>query len=302
LLAPACSAFLALALEVEERVVDADGEAYEEHDGARVLVHRPDLARDREQAHRGDDRGEREQQGDARGDERAERHDQDSDRDRDREQAGPLEVLADRVVDLLVGAGRSERADRDVGIGRLGVGDGGENRVHLVDRLVGVSADVEADERGMTVGGDLVRVAARERALDVGDRRKRGDAIRDVVDRAAERGTVCRRGTALDQHDLAGRSPEVLLQDLFHAAGLPGHALVVAELLRPHGSADHDCGDHEREPTEGRCLPVRGAPAPGACCEIAAHGYFPSLALTMSPASPQGTGRTMAAAGVSPWW
>ena len=44
---------LTLALDVEERVVDADGEADQQDDRADVLVHRDELARQREQADRG---------------------------------------------------------------------------------------------------------------------------------------------------------------------------------------------------------------------------------------------------------
>src|SRR5262249_44471830 len=43
---------LALALEVEERLVDSDPETGEQDDGADVLVHRDEAARQREQPHR----------------------------------------------------------------------------------------------------------------------------------------------------------------------------------------------------------------------------------------------------------
>ena len=36
--------------------------------------------------------------------------------------------------------------------------------------------------------------------------------------------------------------------------------------------AARDCDQHEREPAERGRLPVRGAPAPRACCEIRSHG------------------------------
>ena len=86
------SALLALALEVEQRVVDADREADQQHDHADVRVERHQLARQREQSHRREHRRERQQERQAGGDERAERDDQDDQRDRDREQPGLHEV------------------------------------------------------------------------------------------------------------------------------------------------------------------------------------------------------------------
>ena len=87
-------ALLHLAPQVEHRVVDADGEADQQHDRVRstrrpgsswlIGPSRPSVA---------DDGGEREQQRHAGGDERAERDDQDQQRDRQREELGLLEVV-----------------------------------------------------------------------------------------------------------------------------------------------------------------------------------------------------------------
>ena len=103
-LALARRALFALALQVEHRVVDADRQPDQQHDRADVLVHGPDLARDREQAHRRHHGREGEQQRDACGDERAEGDDEDHDRDRQREETRPLEVLVELLVELLLGA------------------------------------------------------------------------------------------------------------------------------------------------------------------------------------------------------
>ena len=77
--AAAAAPLLALAADVEQRVVDADGEADQQHQRAgRAAVGR-ELGDDAEDAHRGGDRGEAEQQRDEGGDERAEREQQDDD-------------------------------------------------------------------------------------------------------------------------------------------------------------------------------------------------------------------------------
>jgi len=81
----AAAPFLALALEVEERVVDADGEA-DHHDHRRCRGRRVhDGADDLVQSDRADHGRERKQHGQACGDEGAERDEQD-----DQRQRGPL--------------------------------------------------------------------------------------------------------------------------------------------------------------------------------------------------------------------
>jgi transposase-like protein len=84
---------LAFATQVEQRVVDADRQADEQHHRAHGVVHRHELARDRDQAERRHDRGQPEQQRDAGRDERAEGEDEDDQRDRQREELGLLEVV-----------------------------------------------------------------------------------------------------------------------------------------------------------------------------------------------------------------
>ena len=43
----------------------------------------------------------------------------------------------------------------------LDVGDGGDDRIDLVDRIVRVATDPEVDERGVPTGGDLATVFGR---------------------------------------------------------------------------------------------------------------------------------------------
>ena len=94
-------ALLALALEVEERVVDADGQADQQHDHADVLVERDSWLGTPSRPIVANTAVEREQQRQARGDERAEGDHEDHERDRQREQAGLLEVVDERLVELL---------------------------------------------------------------------------------------------------------------------------------------------------------------------------------------------------------
>ena len=70
-------ALLALAADVEQRVVDADGEADEQDDRHQVVGGRRELADAGDDAHRAEDGGEAEQQRQAGGDERAEGEQQD---------------------------------------------------------------------------------------------------------------------------------------------------------------------------------------------------------------------------------
>ena len=71
-------ALLALAAQVEQRVVDADREADEQdHRGRADSSSGERLAGERDEAERGGDRGQAEQHRDAGGDERAEREEED---------------------------------------------------------------------------------------------------------------------------------------------------------------------------------------------------------------------------------
>ena len=92
---------LALALEVEERVVDGHGHADQHHQDLRALAGRHELARDGGQPEGGEHRGQPEQHRDAGREQRAEGQQQDEQGDRDREELRLLEVLRELVVELL---------------------------------------------------------------------------------------------------------------------------------------------------------------------------------------------------------
>ena len=91
-------ALLSLALDIEERVVDADRHSDQEHHGVRRVRCVHDVARELREPDRAEHGREREQHRDACGDERAEGEEKDQERDRDGELLRFLEVLADRVV------------------------------------------------------------------------------------------------------------------------------------------------------------------------------------------------------------
>ena len=100
-LAGAARPLLALALEVEERVVDGHGHADQHDQDLRGLAGRHELTRDGGQAERGEHRGQPEQHRDAGCEQRAKGQQQDEQGDRDRQELGLLEVLGELVVELL---------------------------------------------------------------------------------------------------------------------------------------------------------------------------------------------------------
>ena len=194
------------------------------------------------------------------------------------EQARPLEVLVELLVELLVRAD-AELVDCELGVRGRGRVDSVDHRVDLVDGLVRVAPDVELDDRGVPVGRNPAGVFLRVRALDVGNHVDGRDAPLDVGDSRPERGAVGGERPALDEHGLACGLLEAGVEDPGGPAGLARERVVVAELLRAHGSADHDHRDHEREPAEDRRLAVTCAPAahPGGDVAAALQGCHHGL-------------------------
>ena len=86
---------LALAAQVEQRVVDADGQADQQDHRVDRLVDVQQVAEQRGQPERRHHRGQAEQQRDAGGDERAEGEHEDHERHRERGDLGLLEVLGE---------------------------------------------------------------------------------------------------------------------------------------------------------------------------------------------------------------
>jgi hypothetical protein len=263
-------ALLHLAPEVEHRVVDADGEADEQDHRAGRLVHRDDLADRRQQAEGCRHGGEAEQEGHAGGNERAEGDDEDQEGDGEGEDLGLLEVVLEGLRDGLLGARVAELADEDVGVGALGRGGGVERRRGEVADLVLVTGDLERDEAGAAVLGELALVAGDERRLDFVDVRGRLEARDHVRDRGLERWIADLDGAlALDEDLLLGGVAEVGIGDrVISDLRLTVAVVLLGDRLLADGTADHERDDDERQPAEDRRLAVAGAPAAGTRSEV----------------------------------
>jgi hypothetical protein len=254
---------LALALEVEERVVDADREADEQDDGADVRVHRDELAGQRHEPDRREHRGEREQQRHACGDDRAEHEQQHDDRDRDRPLTGRLQLVGEHLVDRLARARCACLADEEARMARGADGDAGLDRVDLRLRLICRALHVPRDDDRAAVLRDLVLVTGGQRRLEV----LRGcvalDGVHDVVHGCAERGIRDRSRRALhdDELGLRARLRKALLEDLVGLLRLADIGVLDLQLLRADLHAEKQRKDNETEPTEDRCLPMARAPA-----------------------------------------
>ena len=130
-------AFGALAREVEERVVDADGHADQDHDLGRRVARRGELAGERHQPGRGGDRRDRQQDRHASDQQPAEGHDQDGQRQPERVGLGLLHVLAAVPLDVPLQAGVAALGDVQLRV------TGGDGRDAPQDRL---------DRRGVVLG------------------------------------------------------------------------------------------------------------------------------------------------------
>ena len=244
---------LAFTLQVEERVVDTDGEPDQEHERAGLVRHRDDVAGAGDDAEGREDGRQCEQQRDPGGDESAERDREDDERDRQRQHPGLAEVLLDGRRERVDRAGHAELADVELRVRRLSAGDLGEDRVELQRRLVGRAADLELDERRVPVRGGLTGV----NVLNDLELRQPRD---DIADRGREGGVGRREHAALDEDALRGGPFEAGVEDPVHAAGLTGAGGVGVDRLRP-GRAEREGDENERQPPEGCGLPVVGAPA-----------------------------------------
>ncbi len=256
--------FLALALQVEERVVDADGEPDQEHERAGLVRHREDVAGPGDDAEGGKDSRQGEQQRDPGGGESAERDHEDDERDRERQHPGFAEVLLNGRRESVDCAGHAELADVELRVCLLGCVDLGENRIELLRRLVGCAADLELDQRRVSVGGDLSGVNVLH---DVELREPR----HDVADRGREGGVGRRELAALNQDALRGRALEARVENPVHPARLARPGGVRVDRLRA-GHAKREGDEDEREPAERRRLPVVCTPPPHAGGEVVLGG------------------------------
>ena len=260
--------FLALALQVEHRVVDPDREADQENHRVERLRRSEDLARDRPQAERRQDGRQREEERDSGRDQGSEDEDEDDQGDRDREEPGLLEGVHERSLELLVGTAVAELTDEELRMRRLRLVDGGEDGIDLRHRVVRVAADLEIDQGRAAVFGDLPAVLRHERRADVEHDRHLGHIRDDIVDRFLESGILGRQRLALDEHGLARGLLEAGFEDLLHPARL-ARAGGTRGLLRPDDERpDRERSEDEGEPAEDRDLAVVSAPAAHAAGQI----------------------------------
>ena len=205
-----------------------------------------------------------EQQRDPRGDESAERDHEDDERDRERQHPGLAEVLLDGRRERIDRAGHAELADVELRMRLLGGVDLGENRIDLLGRLIGCAADLELDQRRVSVGGDLPGV-------DVLHDFELREPRHDVADRGREGGVGRRELAALNQDALRGRALEARVENPVHPARLARPGGVRVDRLRA-GHAEREGDDDEGEPAERRRLPVVCTPPPHAGGEVLLGG------------------------------
>ena len=228
------------------------------------------MARDRDDADRGQNAGQREQNRDADRDERPQHDQKHGDRDRNGALSGELQLIDEQLVERLV------RADAGVAHVESGMplGDGlrpGRDRVDRLFGLIGVAAHLPLHRRGAPVVADLTTARRSVRRMQVLDRVTSADGRNHVRDGRAECRIVNCSSCALDEHELRLRRAlgECLLQKLvglvrLSDAGVIQFDLLEADQLAANGEADKDGGD----PSENGRLPVRGAPGAHAAGDV----------------------------------
>ncbi len=160
---------LAFPLQIEHRVVDADGEPDQQDDRADRVGHRQHLADERDESHGAEHRRQSKQEGNACGDERAEGDEEDDQRQRDREDPSLQQIVHERGLDFLVGA-LAERSDGEVRVCLLNRCDPIDDRIDLVGRVIREPLDLDRNEHGVLVVGDQAAVVLDvERRLDLRD-------------------------------------------------------------------------------------------------------------------------------------
>ncbi len=247
---------LALAADVEQRVVDADGQA-DEHDQRRGgVVHRQRVRQQRQAAERGHHRGQAEQQRHRGRHERPEGEDEDDQRDRDREDLRALEVVSGDLAGGLVegrvaGLLEAHAAVRDGGRVR-----GVDQRLHVVGGVVGIAAHRDLDQRGAPARLGQLRCIGR--AVDGRDLGQPGEAPLQVARRG---GRLTGRGRA-HEHGFVGLAAQpgvvhatVGLLGLADAGFDVGHAAGAGHRAGGEEADDEDQpeGDHGLR-TAGRAV------------------------------------------------
>ena len=249
-------ALLAHALEVEQRVVDPDGEPDQQDHAIDRLVDRRDVTDRPDEAECRGHARDRQQQRHTGGNERTKREHEDEQRDRQRRRFGLVQVVIERLHDPPGRAGITVLGDHETPMGPGGGVDGLEwpGYGHVGLRLV--ARKCERHERGMAVGRDRARVDVLCDACVL-------EALDDVGDGSAERGLVSRGRPALDQHDLLGLARERRARDASGAPSVAHPALLGGQGVRVEDAADKDRRGDEGDPAQDCGLAVLGAPTAG---------------------------------------
>ena len=145
-------ALLALALEIEQRVVDPDGHPHQQDHRLGRIGGMKNVAGKRREPDRPQHGREGEQDRYARGDERAERDQQDREGDRYRQLLRVLEILVDRLAQLVLRARKAELRDGEARARALKAGDSVEHgctRASAVSRLPFMSNSISCARRSL---------------------------------------------------------------------------------------------------------------------------------------------------------
>ena len=201
-----------LAADVEQRVVDADGEADQDHDRSRRRAVGRDLRDEPERAERRADRGQAEQQRHRRGDERAEGEHQDQQRDRKRDQLGAVQPVVDELIDRVVLRPAAGLIEGDAGLARGQSVDEVLHRGGAAVGVVGIAAQRHDDERGSAararqLGRAVGAVDRLHRRQAAGAGLERRDRVRGPLRTARADEHVLGRGAIEARGGAAGRRP-----------------------------------------------------------------------------------------------
>ncbi len=208
----------------------------------------------------------------ARRHERPERDQQDDQRHRQRGVLRPLEVLAQRLVQLVRCARITELGHGEARMSLLDARDRVEDGLHLRVCLVHVAPDLELDERRAPIVRDLPCIRRFERRSHPLNLRQARNRARDIRNRRPEGGIADAPRPRQDEHALAGAIREArVLQDLLGRPRSAGRGVRLRQHLRASDRPQHDRSEAEHKPGRDCCLPVSRAPPSGARSDVEVH-------------------------------
>ena len=238
-----CRPLFTRATEVEERVVDTDGEPDQQDHLVDRAVHGHELAGNPHEPEGCEDR----RQSDENGNESRNRGTNDEHENHERQDERNEPDLCDPAVDDLVERllGRDAcLGDVEVRMGLLNARRRGDDRVDVESGLVVGALRAERHEYRMPVVRDLALVTGGQRGTDVLDLLEARERRDRVVDGRAEGGIVDGLRLRLDDDDLAEPvlvEVERLVDDTVGLAGLADRGVLLLDHL--HGHRDTDANE-----------------------------------------------------------